>query len=183
MARFRAMPYAKALFEVVSQQAPDRLEAVVHELDRFVLALAEVPELLRSMVTPVLSHESKNALLDEVLDALELTRPARDFMHVLREHYRLEHLAAVRDTYRELVDRAMGRVRATIEVPAALAEAQRQAVVEAVSQVVDATVVADFVERPELLAGFRVQVGSKVFDASLIGQLQQLRRHTQMEQS
>lgn len=183
MARFRAMPYAKALFEVVSDQTPDRLEAVVTELDRMVLALAEVPELLRSMVTPVLTHESKKVLLDRVLDALGLTRPARDFMHVLREHYRLEHLAAVRDTYRELVDSAMGRVRATIEVPAALAEPQQREVVETVAHVVDAVVVADFVERPELLAGFRVQVGSKVFDASLVGQLEQLRRHTQMEQS
>ncbi len=183
MARFRAMPYAKALFDVVTDQDRSRLEPVGGELDRFALALEEVPELARAMVIPVLGQEAKKDLLDQVLDQLGLTRPARDFVHVLQQHYRLEHLAAVRDTYRELVDRAMGRVRATIEVPGPLTASQRQAIVETVSQVMDATVVADFVERPELLAGFRVQVGSKVFDATLVGQLQQLRRHTQMEQS
>ena len=37
-------------------------------------------------------------------------------------------------------------------------------------------VVADFEDNPELLAGFRVQVGSKVFDGSLVGQVDRLSR-------
>ena len=43
---------------------------------------------------------------------------------------------------------------------------------------VGAEVVAEFEENPELLAGFRVQVGSKVFDGSLVGQVDRLSRHT-----
>ena len=44
------------------------------------------------------------------------------------------------------------------------------------------TVVADFVYNPELLAGFKVKVGSKVFDGSLVGQVNRLSRQTVIEQ-
>ena len=42
-------------------------------------------------------------------------------------------------------------------------------------------VVARFDDRPDLLAGFRVQVGSKVFDGSLVGQVDRLSRHSSTE--
>jgi len=44
-------------------------------------------------------------------------------------------------------------------------------------------VFADFEHSPELLAGFRATVGSRVFDGSLTGQLEQLRRNIASEQS
>jgi F-type H+-transporting ATPase subunit delta len=94
----------------------------------------------------------------------------------------MEHLSAIRDAYRDLVDRARGRVRAKIEVPVPLGTADADRLVGAISKLMGSEVVADFSERPELLAGFRVQVGSKVFDGSLIGQLEQLRRQTLIEQ-
>jgi F0F1-type ATP synthase delta subunit len=44
------------------------------------------------------------------------------------------------------------------------------------ADVLGTDVVADFEENPDLLAGFRVQVGSKVFDGSLVGQVDRLSR-------
>ena len=55
-------------------------------------------------------------------------------------------------------------------------ETGRRALVDALEKVLGTDVVADFVEKPELLGGFRVQVGSKLFDGSLSGQLNQLGR-------
>lgn len=182
MARFRATPYARALYDLMTDTAADRREAAAGELERVARALAEVPQLERAMVVPVLSQDAKTALLDQVLDSLAVTRPTRDLVHVVQRHYRLEHLAAISTAFQELVDRGLGRVRATVELAADAEEGDRRALLDAVAAVMDATVVADFVQRPELLAGFRVQVGSKVFDASLVGQLEQLRRQTQMEQ-
>ena len=42
-------------------------------------------------------------------------------------------------------------------------------------------VVADFEVNPDLLAGFRVQVGSKVFDGSLVAQVDRLSRELSRE--
>ena len=42
--------------------------------------------------------------------------------------------------------------------------------------------VADFDAKPELIAGFRMQVGSRVFDGSLSGELDRLSRQIEIEQ-
>ena len=60
-------------------------------------------------------------------------------------------------------------------------ETQQRELLGVLEGAVNSAVVADFVDNPELLAGFRVQVGSKVFDGSLVGQLKQLSRQTQFE--
>jgi F-type H+-transporting ATPase subunit delta len=181
MARFRAMPYAKALYEVVRADGLARSEAVIEELERVAEALEAVPDFLRVMTTPMVAVESKTQILDSVMSSLGITQPARRFMHVVQQHYRLEHMRDIATVFRELVDRAAGRTRAKIEVAGELDEEQRRRVRQVLTEVLGIDVVADFENNPELLAGFRVQVGSKVFDGSLIGQVDRLSRETVME--
>jgi len=49
------------------------------------------------------------------------------------------------------------------------------------SEVLGTDIAADFVFKPELLAGFRARVGSKLYDGSLVGQVDRLSRHTLTE--
>jgi F-type H+-transporting ATPase subunit delta len=182
MARFRATPYAKALHDVVLDKAPDKAESVVEHLDLIAQVVETVPDFLKAMVTPAVSQETKVSILESVLKELGITDPTSRFLQVVQRNYRLEHLPEIRDAYRDLVDRSAGRVRAKIEVPAPLSDADTKKLVDAISGLTEARVVAEFTENPELLAGFRAQIGSKVFDGSLIGQLDQLRRQTLIEQ-
>lgn len=182
MARFRVTPYAKALHDVVLEKTPDQAEQVLEHLELVAQVVESVPDFIRSMVTPAVSQETKTAILDSVLKELEVGEPTSRFLHVVQRNYRMENVAAIRDAYRELVDRAAGRARARVEVPAPLSDAEAKKLVDAIAGLTGTDVVADFTENPDLLAGFRVQVGSKVFDGSLIGQLEQLRRQTLIEQ-
>jgi F-type H+-transporting ATPase subunit delta len=181
MARFRALPYAKALHQVVRSQAPDREQEVIGELERVAEALERVPDFLRVLTTPVVSVETKTAILDEVLDALDIGQPTRRFVHVVQQHYRMEHMHDVAAVYRELVDRSLGRTRARVEVVGRLSDQERRQILSEMSVVLGAEVVASFEDNPDLLAGFRVQVGSKVFDGSLVGEVDRLSRETTME--
>jgi F-type H+-transporting ATPase subunit delta len=182
MSRFRAQPYAKALTEVVRESHPDRKQAVIAELDTIAAALETVPEFDRVMVSPTVDSETKTVILDRVLDSLGITEPVRRFVHVVQRNYRLQHMRDIATSYRDMIDRELGRTRARIEVATAFDEADRRRIAEAMSAVVGATVVADFVHNPDLLAGFKVQVGSKVFDGSLVGQVDRLSRQTVIEQ-
>jgi F-type H+-transporting ATPase subunit delta len=182
MGRFRAQPYAKALFQVIQDQAPDRAEDVADELDRVATALTEVPEFQKVLVTPMVSVENKTAILDQVLDTLEIKEPVRRFLHVVQQHYRMEHMSDIASTYRELVDESLGRTRARVETAEGLDGNVRQRVVEAIAGVEGGTVVADFSTRPELLGGFKLQVGSRVFDGSLAGELNRLSKEIVIEQ-
>ena len=182
MSRFRAQPYAKALLEVIRADHPDRMQEVTGTLDAAATALETVPDFERVMVTPTVDPETKTKILDQVLDALEVTEPVRRFIHVVQSNYRLQHMRDIATCYRDLVDRELGRTRARIEVASAYDEADRRRIAEVMSAVMGATVVADFVHNPELLAGFKVQVGSKVFDGSLVGQVDRLSRQNVIEQ-
>ena len=182
MGRFRAQPYAKALLEVVHKQAADRVEAVADELDQVAAALKEVPDFHRVLVTPMVSVEAKTTILDSVLDALGTGQPTRRFLHVVQHHYRMEHMADIATVFRELVDRSLGRTRARVETAIELDHGEQRRLVEAIAAVEGADVVADFESKSELLGGFRLQVGSRVFDGSLAGELARLSKEIDLEQ-
>jgi F-type H+-transporting ATPase subunit delta len=182
MARFRALPYAKALFGVVRDQEPARTEAVAGELDRVAAALAAVPELARVLVVPTVPSDAKAAILERSLDALEVGPLTRRFLLVVQRHYRMQHMADIAAAYHELVDRALGRTRASVETASTLDEAGRQRLTAVVAALEGGTVLAEFATRPELLGGFRLQVGSRVFDGSLSGELSRLSKKIEIEQ-
>ncbi len=174
MSGFRAAPYANALFSVAAD--PKVADAMVPQLEKVAESLREVPDFQHVMVTPMVTPEVKTAILDQVLDVLEIKQPVRRFVHVVQQHYRLQHMSDIVKAFRSTVDRALGRVHATVEAAAPMGDRDRKTLLEVMQEIVGADVVADFVEKPELIAGFKVQVGSKVYDGSLVGQLQQLGR-------
>ena len=182
MGRFRAQPYAKALLTVVQKEDPQRAEGVAGELDRVVEALDAVPDFERVLVTPMVPVETKSKILDSVIDALEIGQPTRRFLHVVQQHYRMQHMNDIAETYRELVDKSLGRVRARVETAIDLEEGEQRRLVEAISAVEGASVVADFGADRELLGGFKMQVGSRVFDGSLAGELNRLSKEIEIEQ-
>lgn len=174
MSKFRATPYTKALFEVAGSGSA--ADAMTEPLDRIAEALRQVPELQRTMVSPMIPTETKVLILDKVLDSLEIDEPIRRFVHVVQSHFRLEHMDDIAAGFHQLVDRSLGRVQARIEVASALDATGRAALLKALREVLGTDVVAEYVVNPELLGGYRVQVGSKVFDGSLAGELNQLGR-------
>jgi F-type H+-transporting ATPase subunit delta len=181
MARFRALPYAKALHQVIAAADPGRADEVTGQLERVAEALEAVPEFQRVLTTPMVAVETKRRILDEVLDSLEIDQPTRRFIHVVQQHYRMEHMRHISEVYRELIDRSLGRTRATVEVAGAIAEAERRQILDVMIEVIQTEVVADFEENADLLAGFRVRVGSKVFDGSLVAQVDRLSREALRE--
>ena len=182
MARFRALPYAKALFAVVSKDEPQRAEAIAEELDGVAVALKAVPDFHRVLVTPMISVEVKTKIMDAVLDALKIGEPSRRFLHVVQHHYRMEHMTDIAAEFRHLVDKSLGRTRARVETAIELDEGSRQRLVDAISAFEGAEVVADFEANRDLLGGFKLQVGSRVFDGSLAGELDRLSKEIEIEQ-
>jgi F-type H+-transporting ATPase subunit delta len=94
----------------------------------------------------------------------------------------MQHMDDIATTYRDLVDQSLGRVRARVETTSELEEGDRRRLVEAISAFEGATVVADFEANRDLLGGFKLQVGSRVFDGSLAGELDRLSKEIEIEQ-
>lgn len=182
MGRFRAQPYAKALYGVVSDRPDGDLEAAVDELAGVAQAFEAVPDLQRVLVVPTIPPETKTAILDSVLTQLGVSDVIRRFVHVVQQHYRTAHLADIAVAFREVVDRAQGRARARVESASELSAAEKTELVRAVERLSGSSVVAEFEQDPDLLGGFRIRVGSKIFDGSLDAQLDRLSRESRIEQ-
>jgi F-type H+-transporting ATPase subunit delta len=82
----------------------------------------------------------------------------------------------------ELVDQSLGRTRARVETAVELDEDARRRLADTISTFEGAAVVADFEANRELLGGFKLQVGSRVFDGSLAGELDRLSKDIEIEQ-
>jgi F-type H+-transporting ATPase subunit delta len=167
---------------VVQNEEPGRAEKIAGELDSVAAALKMVPDFLRVLVTPMVSVEVKTKILDAVLDELEIGEPTRRFLHVVQHHYRMEHMTDMAAEFRQLVDQSLGRTRARVETAVALDDEWRRRLVDTLSTFEGAAVIADFETNRDLLGGFKVQVGSRVFDGSLAGQLDRLSQEIEIEQ-
>lgn len=182
MGRFRAQPYATALFGVISDRPDGDLETAADELAGVARAFEAVPDLQSVLVVPTIPPETKTAILESVLTELGVSDVIRRFVHVVQEHYRTAHMADIATVFREVVDRAQGRARARVESATELSATEKAELVQAMERLSGSSVVAEFKKEPELLGGFRIRVGSKIFDGSLDAELDRLSRESRIQQ-
>lgn len=167
-----ARPYAAALFAVIGKQSIDALRAVEGQLAALAELFRREPKLLRAFESPAAAPASKRELLTAMGTAVGAGRETGRLLAALAQHYRLRFLDEVVAAFRGLIDRREGMVRGHVAAPAPLDPAQLAALAAALQQAMGARVELDSQVRPELLAGFVVRLGSRVYDGSLRTQLQ-----------
>ncbi len=171
MSRRVARPYAAALFKVLEKQGVEVMRQVERELEAVAEALRASPEFLRAFEVPTVPWPKKQELLKELGRRVQLRVEAQRLLAALALHYRLRFLADVVVAFRGLVDRREGVVRGSVVLPAAPRAGQIEALAEALKGAMQARVVLESSVHPEMLAGFVVRLGSRVFDGSLKSQL------------
>jgi F-type H+-transporting ATPase subunit delta len=164
-----ARRYAKALQALAAEES--RLEPVAHELARFEQLLTGSDELAAALTRPWIRASAKRAIVVSVAERLELSPLVRKFLALVAQRRRLAQLSDILAAYRALVDEAAGRVRARVRSAAALTDAERAAIRERLSRRLGKTVLLEAEVDPTLLGGFVAEVGSRIVDASLRGQL------------
>ena len=127
------------------------------------------------LLRPWVKAATKRSLVLEVTDRMELSRLTRNFLALVAQRRRLDLLADILAAYRALVDEAAGRVRARVRSAAPLADPERAALRERLGRRLGKTVLLDTEVDPSLLGGFVAEVGSRVLDMSVAGQLAALR--------
>ena len=170
MSRRVARPYAVALLEVTARESMPALREIEGQLAEVAGIFRAEPQLVRVFEVPSVPPAVKRRLVDAVAESLALRPVAHRLLVALEHHVRLRFLGEVVDVFRELVDRREGIVRGRVEVPVQPTPRQVEALARALASLLGARVKLDAQIRPELLAGFVVRVGSRVFDGSLLAQ-------------
>jgi F-type H+-transporting ATPase subunit delta len=164
--------YARALFDAAQERG--RLEQVSTELDDFVGAVRDVPELRNVLRNPELDPETKAGLVGEILgDADELLR---NFVRLTAEKGRIGDIEEISREFDRLLAELERRL--TVELTTAYELSDQEAggiikrIEEASGRKVDATRRVD----RGIIGGLILQAGSLRVDASVRGRLERLRR-------
>ncbi len=177
MALAVASRYARALADLVLDPgkgiAP---EAAAAQLAAFEQAVSASPDLRNILLSPAVTPARKRAVVARLSEPLGISRLVRNFLYVLIDRRRTAMLDEVREAFQTLIDERTGAVEAHVMTARPLSEDQRQAVARRLGQVTGKQVRCKFSLEEELIGGVVTRIGSTIYDGSVRGQLDALRR-------
>ena len=167
-----ARTYASALFEAAKEHG--RIDEVQEELESFMSAVVEVPELQALIRNPELGPPEKAEVLGEVLkDADELVR---NFVKVAALKGRATMLDEIVREYDALVAAEEQILNVELTTAYELSDDEAAAIVGQIEQASGRRVDASRTVDPELIGGLVLRAGSLEADSSVRGRLDRLRR-------
>ena len=168
-----ARRYAKALHMIAreSGSAP----AVAAELEGF-LEVFEAQDEARDVLTrPWLKGSDRRSIAAAVAEKAGCAKLMRDFVGLLAERGRMDHLPEITAAYRLLVDEDQGQARAAVRTAVPLTDTAKRELSGHLERALGKRILLEERVDPNLLGGFVAQVGSFILDGSLDGQLARMR--------
>jgi F-type H+-transporting ATPase subunit delta len=168
-----ALRYARALADAVGAVDP---QTVVRDLQAFESALETSQDLRVALESPAVQRARKRAVVTRLAKALALSDLVRRFLMVLIDHRRTAVLAEIPEAFETVMDERLGVVRLDVVSARELTPAERNDLTAGFSRASGRQARARYTVREDLIGGVWAQVGSTVFDGSVRGQLEAIKR-------
>lgn len=166
--------YATALFALAREA--NAVDAVKAGLDRFAALIAESPDLLRLIRSPVFSADEQSQALSAVLRRAGIGGLAEKFLKLVTANRRLFAVRDMLKAFRELVADQKGEATAEVTVAEALKDDHVAALKSALKAVSGKDVDLHVKIEPAILGGLVVKLGSRMVDTSLRTKLNAIRQ-------
>lgn len=177
-----ATRYAHALVDVALAPGSGLDARVVAGQLRSVEDLTrESADLRHVMLSPAVPASRKRAVIGSFAASLGIAAKVRNFLFVLIDHRRFDRLSEVREAYEAALDERLGFVRADISSAMPLTEDQRIALQSELVKLAGKKVRMEYSVDPALIGGVLARIGSTIYDGSVRGQLDSLRRRLSSE--
>ena len=163
--------YATALFQLASEAARD--EEARQELERFAAACG-VAALSTVLTNPAFNLQSRKRIVVQVAEQLKLSPLVIQFISLLLDRDRLDHLQSILFYYRRLQDVARGRVQARVTAASSLGAEELERLYSALKSISGKEVVLDEETDAKLLGGLVVHIEGKIYDGSVRTQLERM---------
>jgi F-type H+-transporting ATPase subunit delta len=172
-----ARRYAEALLDVITSPPHCvEVERVKNELASFVETWKHCGDLRRILESPAVPRSSKDRAIGRVADVLSISPVVRNFLCVLSKRRRLSKIATIAAEFGSRSDERRGIVRAVATAASPLGPEQEHALVTALARMLGKTVQLECAIDPGLIGGVRARVNSTVYDGTVRGYLEALRR-------
>jgi len=166
--------YAKALMAINADAAAGR--RLLDELRKAEDAVESSSVLRDILVSPLVDRTRKASLVREMAAYLHLGPVAARAWDLVVQRGRSDELPGILWQLERLLDDATGKTRADVRSAVLLDEAKRGRVKEALDRVSGRDVICTYGVDPTLLGGLEARVGNRLFDGSIRGRLERLRR-------
>ena len=177
-----ANQYAKALLEVVSAPTSGLgAEDALAQLDTFSAAMTDSHDLRTVLDSPAVAFDQKRKVVQSIGDLAGMHPLVRNFLSVVIHKRRLGLLPEIRERFRALLDESLGIARAHVVAAQPISEPARASLESELARLTGKTVRGNYTVDPALVGGITVNVGSKMYDGSVRGQLAALRRRLTSE--
>jgi F-type H+-transporting ATPase subunit delta len=165
--------YATALFELARDS--NAIDAVKSDLDRFDAMIAESPDLLRLVRSPVFSADEQLKALSALLERAGIGGIAAKFLKLVAANRRLFAVRDMAKGYRELVAEHKGEATAEVTVAEELKGEHLDALRDALKAISGKTIDLAVKVDPAIIGGLVVKLGSRMVDTSLRTKLNAIR--------
>lgn len=166
-----AQPYAEAFLELATK---DSLDVIINDLNCLSSTLISSVDLKKLLSNPLVSVSSKKAILKSIFSE-KLDSKTLKFLLVLCDRGRISYLDSIVDKAIELAYKAASIEIVKVTSSVSFTSAQQESLVAKLKSLTGASQIKLNIEiNPNLIGGFIIQVGSRIIDTSIQGQLRQL---------
>jgi F-type H+-transporting ATPase subunit delta len=166
--------YAKAL--LAAAQDAGIVEQVIEEFRAFQSEVLDaLPDFELLLISPRVAQVNKLSLLDRSLQG-RVSGTFLNFLKVVVQHRRFDCIRAMLLSVIAQHHEMVGRVEVQVTAAVALTDAMRTQITEQLETAFGRRVILTMQIDPELVGGVVVRVGDTVFDGSLTGRLERLRK-------
>lgn len=170
-----ASRYARALAEVVESEHLDAAQAD-QQLQDFAETFASSANLREVLEDPSMPLESKLKVVDAMAARLQLFGALRNFLAVLLQNDRIAAYPEILAEYRREMDARNNIGEAEITSTRELDAQERSALEARAEGLTGKKIRAVYRQDPSLLGGVVLRIGTVLYDGSLRGRLDRLRR-------
>lgn len=170
-----AQPYALALLELAKTKKAT--EQVSQDIQSIQNILSQSEKLKNFLANPLKSIEAKKEVIMATFSN-QISENTLSFLMILVDRKRIAMLDAIASKYLELAYQMQSLTIAHIHTSVALNADQENLLTDKIKVMTKAKEVKLIISvDPELIGGFTIQIGSKVIDTSIRGQLRQMASH------
>jgi len=167
-----AQPYAEALIDIAV--AKSILQEVTSDMKNIKETIRTSSELTNILQNPLIDNKSKKNILQQIFDN-NINSVTLNFIKLIIDRNRIILLEKICDEFIALAYDKSGITIANVTTSIPFTEKQYNLLIEKIKKLTNSNDVEINVEvDSELIGGFTIQLGSKIIDNSLKGQLQQM---------
>ncbi len=165
--------YATSLFE--NSLEKDNLETVYKDINLFMETFDKSQDLRVAIESPVIRTELKFSLVDEIFSD-KLSKDTLNFIHFMIDKKREDIFSQVAKQFIDMRNEHLGIVEMEVKTAFEFTKEQISNLQERFEKILTKKVIMDITVDKSLVGGFIAQVGDTVYDASVIHQLDMLRK-------